>query len=167
MYKKVTSHLFKSLSSPCISRTSLPVIISSFLPAEPKCLSDEAKDVCVFQDGLGGGFPCTVPTAGVHPDHQRLTLRGAAAHSVLQGSTIFEGVERHHAIIVICCQKQDGGVGRTRVRWRRQIMERRVPGEKVRKSSWKETWGECESGSWTLARDSVVLLGFFGTCGCV
>ena len=92
----------------------------------------------VLQDGLGGGFPRTVPTAGVYPDHQRLTLPRAAAHTVLQGSAVLQGVQRHHAIIVICCQKEDGRVRRARVRWRRQIVERRVPGEKVRDSVWEE-----------------------------
>lgn len=87
----------------------------------------------VFQDGLGGGFPCTVPTTGVHPDHQRLTLHRAATHAVLQRGAILQGVERHHAVVVICCQKQDGGVGRAGVRRVRQIMERRIPGDKVRK----------------------------------
>lgn len=92
----------------------------------------------VFQDGLGGGFPCTVPTTGVYPDHQRLTLHRAATHTVLQSGTILQGVERHHTVIVICCHKQDGRVGRARVRRGRQIMERRIPGEKVRKIDWKE-----------------------------
>lgn len=90
----------------------------------------------VLQDGLGGGFSCTVPTASVHPDHQRLALHGAAAHAVLQGSAILEGVEGHHSVVVICCQEQDGGVGRARVRRGGQIMERRVPGEKVRRFVW-------------------------------
>lgn len=57
---------------------------------------------------------------------------------MLQGGAVLQGVERHHAIVVIGCQKQDGGVGMARVRWGRQIVERRVPGEKVRKTSWKE-----------------------------
>lgn len=92
----------------------------------------------VLQDGLGGGFPCTMPTAGVYPYHQRLTLHGAAAHSVLQSSAILQGVERHHAIIVICCQKQDGRVGRPGVWWLREIMERRIPGEKIGEKGWKE-----------------------------
>lgn len=95
----------------------------------------------VFQDGLGGGFSCTVPTASVHPDHQRLALHSAAAHAVLQGSTILEGVERHHAVIVVCGQKQDGGVGRARVRWGRQVMERRIPGEK----GWEEGTFVCDA----------------------
>ncbi len=123
----------------CLSFISLPVIFFLILPAEPKRLSDEGKDVRVLQDGLCGGFPCTMPTTGVHPDHQRLTLHWTAAYSMLQGSTILQGVERHHTIIVICCQKQDGRVGRARVRWLWQIMERRIPGEKVRKTGWKES----------------------------
>lgn len=76
----------------------------------------------VFQDGLGGGFPSAVPTAGVHPHHQRLTLRGTAPHPVLQGSTVLQGVEGHHAVIVICRQEKDGRVWRARVRWGRQIV---------------------------------------------
>lgn len=81
----------------------------------------------VLQDGLAGGFPCTVPTAGVHPDQQRLPLHGAAAYSVLQRRTVLEGVERHHAVIVICSQKQDGWVGGAGVRWLRHIMQRGIP----------------------------------------
>lgn len=108
-------HPLKSLPHCIYPLPRFPVIISIF-PAKPKCLSDEGKDVCVLQDGLGGGFPCTVPTAGVYPNHQRLMLHRAAAHSVLQGSTVLQSVERHHTIIVICCQKQDGRVGRARVR---------------------------------------------------
>lgn len=81
----------------------------------------------VFQNGLGGGLPSAVPAAGVHPDHQRLALCGTAPHPVLQGSAVFEGVEGHHAVIVVCCQKQDGGVRRARVGRRGQIMEWRVP----------------------------------------
>lgn len=109
-------------------------LISSLFPAEPQGLSNEWKDVSVLQDGLGGGFPCAVPTTGVHPDHQGLTLHGATAHPILQGSTILQGVQRHHTIIVICCQKKNSRVGRTRVGWLRQIMERRVPGQRVRKN---------------------------------
>lgn len=88
--------------------------------------------MCVLQDGLGGGFACTVPTACVHPDHEGLTLQGAAAHSVLQSSAVLQRVQGHHAVVVICRQEQDGRIGRARVRFLRQIMKRRIPGEKVR-----------------------------------
>ncbi len=99
-----------------------------------------------LKDGLGGGFPGTVSAAGVHPDHQRLTLLRAAAHSVLQGSTVLQSVQRHHTVIMICCQKQDGREGRARVRWRRQIMVRRIPGERVKKTSSEEITEESLMG---------------------
>lgn len=85
--------------------------------------------MCLLQDELGSGFPGTVPTPGVHPDHQRLLLLGAAAHPVLQRGAVLEGMEGNHAVIVICCQQQDGWIGATRVRWLRQIVERRIPGK--------------------------------------
>lgn len=116
---------------------ALPVTFSLVFPAELKGLSDEGKNVRVLQDGLCGGFPCTVPTTGVHPDHQGLTLHRAVAHPILQGGTVLQSVEGNHAIIVICCQKQDGRVGRTRVRSLRQIMERRIPGREGEKD-WLE-----------------------------
>lgn len=102
-------------------------LVQSILPAQAQRLRDEGEDVRVFQDGLGGGFPSAVPAAGVHPDHQRLTLCGTAPHPVLQGSAVLEGVEGHHAVIVICRQKQDGGVRRARVGRGRQTMEWGVP----------------------------------------
>lgn len=113
---------------PSVAVTSL----SSLLPVEPQGLSDEGEDVRVLQDGFGRGFPCTVPTTGVHPDHQGLALLGAAADAVLQDGAVLEGVQRHHAIIVICCQEQDGGVGGARVRRLGQVMERRISEEGVR-----------------------------------
>lgn len=81
----------------------------------------------VFQDGLGGGLPGTVSTAGVHPDHQRLTLRRTGAHPVLQGGAVLEGVEGHHAVVMIRRQEQDGGVRRARVGRGWQVVERGVP----------------------------------------
>lgn len=102
----------------------------SLPPAEPQRLSDEGEDVCVLQDGLGGGFPGAVAAARVHPDHQGLPLAGAAAHAVLQRRAVLEGVERHHAVVVVRCQQQDGRVRGARVRWLRQVVERGVPGER-------------------------------------
>lgn len=81
----------------------------------------------LLQDGLGGGFPRPVPTAGVHPYHERLLLLGAAAHAVLQRGAELQRVEGHHAVVVIRRQQQDGRVGRPGVRGLRQIVERRVP----------------------------------------
>lgn len=105
----------------------------SLLPAQAESLCDEGEDVRVFQDGLGGGFPSAVPTAGVHPHHQRLTLCGTAPHPVLQGSTVLQGVEGHHTVIVISRQKQDSRVWRARVGRGRQIVEWGIPGEQVKK----------------------------------
>lgn len=140
-FKKVTIILLKASLTVHSSYLPFPVVFSSLLPAEPQGLSNEGKDVSVLQDGLGSGFPCTVSTTGVYPDHQRLALHRAAAHPVLQGSAVLQGVQRHHTIIVICCQKQDSRVGRARVRWLRQIMERWIPEERVRETNWKE---KCE-----------------------
>lgn len=103
---------------------------SLLLPAEPQCLGDEAVDVRILQDGLGGGLPGAVPAAGVHPDHQRLALPGAAAHPLLQRRAVLQGVEGHHAVIVVPRQQQDGREGGAGVRGLRQIMERRIPGER-------------------------------------
>lgn len=110
--------------------TDSPATDSSVPPAEPERLSDEGKDVCVFQDDLGGGLACAVPTARVHSDHQRLELRGAAADTVLQRRAVLQGVEGHHAIVVIGCQQQNGRVAGAGVRRQRQIMERRIPEER-------------------------------------
>lgn len=85
--------------------------------------------MCILQDLLGSGLPRTVPAASVHPDHQRLALLGAAAHAVLQGGAVLQGVEGNHAVVVISCQQQDGRVRRPRVRRLGQIMERRIPGK--------------------------------------
>ena len=81
----------------------------------------------VLQDGLGSGFPCTVPTAGVHPDHQRLALLRAAANRKLQGGAVLQGVQRHHTVVMIRRQKQHGWVWRARIRRLRQVVERRIP----------------------------------------
>lgn len=105
----------------------------SILPAQPQRLCHEGEDVRVFQDGLGGRFPRPVPAARVHPDHQRLPLCRAAPHPVLQGSAVLEGVEGHHAVVVVRRQKQDGGVGRPRVGRGRQIVEGGVPWRELKK----------------------------------
>lgn len=107
--------------------TDSPATDSSVPPAEPERLGDEGKDVCVLQDDLGGGLACAVPTARVHSDHQRLELRGAAAYPVLQRRAVLQGVEGHHAIVVIGCQQQNGRVGGARVGRQGQIMEGRIP----------------------------------------
>ena len=107
---------------------------SSVPPAEPERLSDEAKDVGVLQDHLGGGLACAVAAARVHSDHQRLPLHGAAAYAPLQRRAVLQRVERHHAVIVIGCQQQNGRVGGARVGLRRQIVEGRIP-----EWRWEET----------------------------
>lgn len=74
--------------------------------------------------------------ACVHSDHQRLALLGAAADAALQRGAVLQGVERHHAVVVVSRQKQNGRVGRAGVRWRRQIVEGGVPERR-----WEETDG--------------------------
>lgn len=132
------SSLRKALIAEYMFYLPFTVMFSSLPPAKAQCLSDKGKDVRVLQDGLGSRFPCTVPTTGVHPDHQRLTLHRAAANPILQGSTELQRVQRYHTVVMICCQKQDSGVGRARVRWVRQIMEGRIPGERMTKTKRKE-----------------------------
>lgn len=81
----------------------------------------------VLQDGLGGGFPCSMSTAGVHTYHQRLLLLRAAAHTELQGGAELERVQRNHAVIMIRRQEENRWVRGSRVRRLRQVVERRIP----------------------------------------
>lgn len=65
----------------------------------------------------------------VHKDEQRVCLLGAAAHDVLQGGDILEGVERHHPVIVVPCQQEHRGVLNPVTFWDADVMERGVPGK--------------------------------------
>lgn len=131
----ISSHWF-TLRSPRAA------VFPSVLPAEPECLSDKGEDVRVLQDGLGGGFTCSVSAAGVDAHHQRLTLHGTAAHAVLQGGAVFQGVEGNHAVVVVCGQEQDGGVGGAGVWRRRQVVKRWIPGEESETKKETKPWSQ-------------------------
>lgn len=84
----------------------------------------------VLQNGLGRGFARSVSALRVHSDQERLLLVRTAAHSVLQGGAVFERVEGNNAVVVVRRQQQDGGERGTGVRGLRQVMERRIPGQR-------------------------------------
>lgn len=69
----------------------------------------------------------------IHEDEQRVRLLGTAAHNVLQGSDVFEGVKGHHPIIVVTRQQQDGGVLDPVAFGDADVMERGIPGREKEK----------------------------------
>lgn len=70
----------------------------------------------------------------VHEDEQRVRLLGAAADDVLQGGDVFEGVERHHPVVVVPRQQEHGGVLDPVAFWDADVMERGVSGKEVQGS---------------------------------
>lgn len=60
--------------------------------------------MCILQDGLSSRLARSMTAAGVHPDHERLALPGAAAHTVLQCGTVLQGVEGHHPVVMVTSQ---------------------------------------------------------------
>lgn len=101
-----------------------------FDPGDVETAGDEGVRVRHLLDHLAGGFAGTVAGLCVHEDEQRVRLLGAAAHDVLQGGDVFERVERHHPVVVVTGQQEDGRVLDPVALWDSDVMERRVSGRK-------------------------------------
>lgn len=75
----------------------------------------------------------------VHEDEQGICLLGVAAHNVLQGGDVFKGVERHHPVIVISCEQQNGRVLDPAAFWDTDVMQWRVSGKERQQEMRKNT----------------------------
>lgn len=109
-----------------------------FDPGDVETASDEGVGVGHLLDDLAGGLASAMTWLCVHKDEQRVCLLGAAAHDVLQGGDILEGVERYHPVIVVPCQQEHRRVLNPVTFWDADVMEWGVPGKE------EEQWDGAE-----------------------
>lgn len=64
---------------------------------------------------------------GVNMDEKWIGLFTASAHNVLQGSDELQRMQRDHTVIVVCCEKQCGGILDAIFFWQFDIVKWRVP----------------------------------------
>lgn len=83
---------------------------SLFDPGDVETASYKGIGVSHFLDDLSSGLARAVTGLCVHKDEQRVLLLGAAAHNVLKGGNVLEGVQRHHPVIVVPRQQEHRGV---------------------------------------------------------
>ncbi len=98
-------------------------------PDGANVLSEEAKDVGVFGHLLLEGLARAVTGLGLHTNHDWVLgwrLHVGAAHDALDLRNVFEGVEGHHAIVVIRSgehERRVGGAHSVQGRVRMKVLE--------------------------------------------
>lgn len=99
-----------------------------FDPGDVEATGDEGVGVRHLLDDLAGGLAGAVARLGVHMDEQWVPLLEAAAHDVLQGGDVFEGVQGHHPVVVIARQQEHRRVLDLVAVWDTDVMEGGVSG---------------------------------------
>lgn len=112
-----------------------PAVVVLFDPGYFETVGDECVRVGHLLDDLTGGLAGTVPRLCVHKYKQRVCLLGAPSNDVLQGGDVLEGVERHHAVIVVPSQQEHRGVLDPVTFWDTDVVERGIPGKKEKGST--------------------------------
>ena len=89
------------------------IIVIHFLTGDvldSQSFDQEAEDVCVLVNGLGGWFAATMAGLSLHHDHQRVGLLASLAQGVLEGGNVFEAVAGNHPVVMVRGHQEDGWI---------------------------------------------------------